>query len=64
MARFAAAREMGARGRAAQVPARRRADTQKLDRPFAIRSDAGLELALAEVALATDVDHKLDCPVQ
>jgi len=40
------------------------ADTGKLDAPFAIRGDAGLDLSLAEVAAATDFQHKLDCPVQ
>lgn len=39
------------------------ADTGRLDMPFAIRSGAGLQLALAEVALATDVDHKVDCAI-
>ena len=40
------------------------ADTGKLDTPFAIRGDAGLDLSLAEVAAATDFQHKLDCPTQ
>jgi len=40
------------------------ADTGKLDVPFAIRSGAGLDLALADVVAATAFDHKLDCPMQ
>jgi hypothetical protein len=36
----------------------------KLDMPFAIKSGAGLELAVAEVAAATDADLRLDCPIR
>jgi beta-glucosidase len=39
------------------------ADTAKLDVPFAIRGNAGLELAIADISAATHVDHKLDCPM-
>lgn len=41
-----------------------RADTGKLDVPFAIRSGAGLDLALAQVAASTDFQHKVDCPIR
>jgi beta-glucosidase len=40
------------------------ADTGKLDVPFALRSGAGLTLALADVSAATAFDRKLDCAVQ
>jgi beta-glucosidase len=39
------------------------ADTAKLDVPFAIRGSAGLDLSLASITAATDVDHKFDCPM-
>ncbi|MFT3755570.1 MAG: glycoside hydrolase family 3 N-terminal domain-containing protein [Pseudoxanthomonas sp.] len=37
------------------------ADTGKLDIPFEIKSSAGFDLSLAEVAAATDFQHKLEC---
>ena len=40
------------------------ADTGRIDRPFVLRSGAGLELGLAEVSFSRDVDHELDCPTQ
>src|SRR5699024_213166 len=40
------------------------ADTGRIDRPFVLRSGAGLELGLAEVSFGRDVDHELDCPTQ
>lgn len=40
------------------------AETGKLEVPFALRSGAGLTVALADVSAATAFDHKLDCPLQ
>ncbi|MEZ0472624.1 glycoside hydrolase family 3 protein [Luteimonas salinilitoris] len=37
------------------------ADMSRIDMPFAIRSGAGLTLALSEIAAGTDPDHRLDC---
>jgi beta-glucosidase len=39
------------------------ADTAKLEVPFAIRGSAGLDLSIADITAATDVDHKFDCPL-
>jgi len=39
-------------------------DTAKLDLPFALRAAAGTELALSQVRLSTEFDHKLDCAAQ
>ncbi|MFC4727531.1 glycoside hydrolase family 3 protein [Coralloluteibacterium thermophilus] len=40
------------------------ADLARLDRPFVVRAGAGLELGLAEVAVGTEADHRLDCAAQ
>lgn len=39
-------------------------DTSKLDLPFALRASAGTQLALSQVRLSTEFDHKLDCAAQ
>lgn len=40
------------------------ADMDHLLRPLVIQSDAGLSLALTEIALSMDSDSRLDCPVE
>jgi beta-glucosidase len=40
------------------------ADPSRFDMPFSIRASAGTEIAIADVRAATDVDRRLDCPVQ
>jgi len=38
-------------------------DTGRLDVPFALRSGAGARIALSNVALATEFDQQVDCPI-
>lgn len=40
------------------------ADTGKLSVPFALRGSAGLRLSLSQVALGTDFDQRVECPLQ
>lgn len=40
------------------------ADTGKLSVPFALRGSTGLRLSLSQVALGTDFDQRVDCPLQ
>ncbi len=39
-------------------------DTGRLDVPFALRSGAGAKISLSHVALATEFDQQLDCPIR
>jgi beta-glucosidase len=40
------------------------ANMHKIDRPFVWAADRGTDLTIARVALGTDVDHVIDCPVR
>ena len=40
------------------------ADTGRLDVPFAVRSEAGLTLDVADVGLGDEADHALDCATE
>ena len=39
-------------------------DPGRLDVPFALRSGAGAKISLSNVALATEFDQQLDCPIR
>ncbi|MEA5667330.1 glycoside hydrolase family 3 N-terminal domain-containing protein [Stenotrophomonas sp. MH1] len=39
-------------------------DTAKLDMPFALRAGAGTQLAMSQVMLGTEFDHKAECAIQ
>jgi beta-glucosidase len=39
-------------------------DPAHIDVPFALRTGAGTKLAISHVALATDFDQRVDCPLQ
>ena len=40
------------------------ADTGKLVQPFVLRGSAGVQLSLAQVALGTDYERRVECPLQ